>query len=540
MTWNFADLLESVIDAIGERTALVVPNAHGGRRSFTYFEMEARINRLAHALAAHGVGPGDKVGVYGYNGNEWVEAQWAAWKLRAVPINVNYRYVEGELSYLIDNADMVALVHAAEFVPRIANVQGSCPTLRTCFAWADGSEVDLAQCGAVDYEEALAAASPERDFGPRTDDDLYILYTGGTTGMPKGVMWRHEDFFKATLGPILSITGEPITEESQLAERAAAATPLVGFPVAPLMHGAAQWTSMTTLLGGNTMVLSAARRMDPDEVWQIVSDEHVVTMNVVGDAQVRPLLDALADHGDRFDLSSLFLIGSGGAILSPAVKAAAAELIPNVLLLDALGASETGFQGPSSGADEHGRPRFTFGDHTIVIDDDGNPTTPGDGVVGRLARRGHIPLGYYKDEQKTAETFPVINGERWVVPGDMAVAEADGTITLLGRGSVSINSGGEKIFPEEVELVLKGHPDIFDAVVVGVPDERWGERVAAVVVPRGDRRPSVEEVAEFGRSQIASYKLPKDLVWVDEMVRSPSGKADYRWARARAAEESNG
>ncbi len=540
MTWSLADLFESVVDVIGDRPAVVVPNAVDGRRELTYDQLEDRVNRLAHVLSANGVGPGDKVGVYGYNGNEWVEAQWAAWKLRAVPVNVNYRYVEGELKYLFDNADMVGLVHGAEFSPRIAAVRDDCPLLKVCVAWKDDSGADISECGALDYESALAAASPERDFAPRADDDLYILYTGGTTGMPKGVMWRHDDFFHATLGPIMAALSEPIARTEEVAERAAASGPGVGFPVAPLMHGAAQWTSMTNTLSGVKMVLSASRRMDPMEVWKIAADEGAMTMNLVGDAQIRPLVETLTDHPGEFDLSSLFLISSGGAILSPSVKERLAEELPNVFVYDALGASETGFQGTNAGADDQGRPRFAFGDHTIVIDDDDNPTSPGDGVVGRLVRRGYIPLGYYKDEKKTAETFPTINGERWVVPGDMAKVEADGTITLLGRGSVSINSGGEKIFPEEVELILKGHPDVYDAVVVGVPDERWGEHVTAVLVCRGEARPTVDDLHQYGKELIASYKLPKELVYVDEMVRSPSGKADYRWAKAQAVAQSGG
>ncbi len=358
--------------------------------------------------------------------------------------------------------------------------------------------------------------------------------------MPKGVMWTHEDFFLATIGPIVSALGEPIADPTEVAERAAAADQGVGFPVAPLMHGAAQWTATGNAMSGTKTVLSTSRRMDPLEIWKIAAESKAMIMNLVGDAQVRPLIEALAEDPDAFDLSSLFLMSSGGAILSPSVKERCAAILPNVIIYDALGASETGYQGTNAGADDQGRPRFLFGDHTIVIDDEGNPTVPGDGVVGRLARRGNIPLGYYKDEVKTAETFPTINGVRWVVPGDMAVAEADGTITLLGRGSVSINSGGEKIYPEEVELVLKGHPDVYDAVVVGVPDERWGERVAAVVVPRGDATPSVDELAEYTKTKIAAYKSPKEVALVDEMVRSPSGKADYRWAKSVALEQSDG
>lgn len=536
MSWNLADLFEIVADAVPEREALVVPNAVGGPRRFTFADVDRRSNQLAHALAAHGVGPGDKVGIYGYNGNEWIEAQFAAWKIRAIPVNVNFRYVESELRYLFDNADMVAVVHGAEFSDRIAAIRAECPLLTLCLAYDDGSGADTSVCDAVDYEGALAAASPARDFETRSDDDIYMLYTGGTTGMPKGVMWRHEDFFKATVGPLLTTMTPPIESETELAERAATADPPMRMlPVAPMMHGAAQWSSLASFLGGGTMVLSAARSLDPAEIWRIASDEQVVVLTVVGDAMARPLVEALDELGDSIDLSTLFLISSGGAILSPSVKQRFAERLPHVLLFDAIGASETGLQGSGSGADDHGRPKFVLGEHTMVIDDDGNPTKPGDGTVGRLVRRGHIPLGYYKDDEKTAATFPTINGERWVVPGDMAITEADGSITLLGRGSVCINSGGEKIFPEEVELVLKGHPDVYDAVVVGVADERWGERVVAVVTPRGDARPTVDDLRSYGRQTLSAYKLPKEIHLVDSMVRSPSGKADYRWAREVAA-----
>lgn len=536
-TWNLADLFESVVDTVGERLAVVVPNAAGGRRAFTGTEHEARANRLAHALRERGVKPGDKVGVYGYNGNEWLEAMWAAFKLRAVPINVNYRYVEGELRYLFDNADVVAVVHGAEFLDRIRAVRGDVPTLHTLIGFDDGSGAATGTSDSEDYETVLAVASPDRDFAPRSNDDLYMLYTGGTTGMPKGVMWRHEDFFRSTVGPMITM-GTTFENPGEVAERAATSGPLVGLPLAPLMHGNSQWAAMLNALSGRSTVVSAARKMDTAELWRIVAQERVQLINIVGDAQARPLIEELERVRDDLDVSSLFVVASGGAILSPAVKARFAELLPSVMLVDGLGASETGYQGVSAGADSQGRPRFSFGEHTIVLADDGNPTTPGDGVVGRLARRGFIPLGYYKDQEKTEATFPTINGQRWVVPGDMAIAEADGTITLLGRGSVCINSGGEKIFPEEVELVLKGHPAVYDVVVVGVPDERWGERVTAVIAARGDERPDPEELAAFAKQHIASYKVPREVTYVDALVRSPSGKADYRWAKAVAMGES--
>jgi len=533
MSWNLADLFEAVVDAVPEREAL----ACDGRR-FTFRELDDRATRLAHHLASQGVGIGDKVGVYAYNGSEYLEAWYAAYKLRAVPINVNYRYVEDELRYLFDNADLVAIVHGREFVPRIARVMTECPKLKTFVSIADDSSEDLASIGAVEYEEALAAQSSTRDFAPRSSDDLYMLYTGGTTGLPKGVMWTHADFFHSTVHPLLTLGGPLMSTPEELVAKAAESGGMSGFALPPLMHGAALWVAMMSLYGGSKLVLTGARRLDPHTVWRTVEAEKVVSISLVGDAMARPLIEVLADEGVHYDLSNLFVIGSGGAILSATVKAKINELLPTVMIVDSLGASETGYQGTFSGTDTDGRPRFAMGDHTTVLDDDGKPLAPGSDVVGRLARSGFVPLGYYKDDEKTAATFVNIEGTRWALPGDMAKVEADGSITLLGRGSVSINSGGEKIFPEEVESALKSHPEVFDAVVVGVPDERWGERVSAVVKPRGDARPTLEALAEHCRKHLAGYKVPRELHLVDEIVRSPSGKADYRWAKSAALGDS--
>jgi acyl-CoA synthetase (AMP-forming)/AMP-acid ligase II len=288
------------------------------------------------------------------------------------------------------------------------------------------------------------------------------------------------------------------------------------------------------LLGGNKLVLTSQRKMDAHGVWSIIEREKVIAISLVGDAMARPLVEALEDDGPAHDVSSLVVVGSGGAILSPAVKAKLAERLPNVIVSDSIGASETGYQGTFASADDQGRPRFMMGEHTTVLDDDDKPVAAGSGIVGRLARGGYVPIGYYKDPEKTASVFVESDGKRWVLPGDMAMVEADGTITLLGRGSVSINTGGEKVFPEEVESALKSHPDVFDVVVVGVPDERWGERVAAVVKARPGASPTVDELAEHARRHIAGYKVPREVHLVDEVVRSPSGKADYRWAKATA------
>ena len=523
MTFNLADLFECAADAVPERTAMVTD-----RGRFTYAALDERVNRLANHLAASGIGAGDHVGLMLLNGTEYVEGMLAAFKIRAVPINVNYRYVENELRYLFDDADLVALIFHRQFGDRVAAVAGDLPDLRSFLVVEDGATAG-APDGTTDYEAALAAASPTRPpSAGRTGDDIYIAYTGGTTGMPKGVMWRHEDIFFASLGG-----GDPyqmgnfITSVDQLASRIPEVG-MIALPTPPFMHVSAHWMVFITLYGGGTIVLPPGGRFDPAAIWDLVAAEKVNMIVIVGDAMARPLLDAFTP--DR-DASSLFVIGSGGAILSPSTKDRISEVFPNALVIDGYGASETGVVGTRSGGSSEGGARFAVNDQTAVLDEAGRPLIPGSDATGRLARRGHIPLGYYGDDAKTAATFLTIDGVRWVLPGDMAKIDADGTVILLGRGSVSINTGGEKVFPEEVESALKAHPGIADAVVVGVPDERWGERVVAVIQPSGAVAPTIDEIQAFCRDHIAGYKVPRDIRLVAEMVRSPAGKADYRWAK---------
>ncbi len=536
-TFNLADLFEVVADACPERLAVVA-----GEVRLTYDELDRRANRLAHHLLDHGVGPGHHVGIYAWNRAEWIEAMLAAYKARAVPINVNYRYVEDELRYIFDNADLAALVFERSFMPRIEAVLPDVPRLRHLVVVDDqsGSHIDhnhndgaTTTVGAVPYEDALAGASPERDFGPRSPDDLYILYTGGTTGVPKGVMWRSEDIFFGAMGGG-NFAGPPVERPDDLAS-GATKEPVVACVTAPLMHGGGQWVTLITLTTAGTVVLYTGRRYDANEIWRIAARERANSVMVVGDAMARPLAEALGGK-EALDLSSLAVIGSGGAILSRAVKEQLRAALPDVMVIDSFGASETGANGSvmDIGAPAAG-PRFTMGEHTTVLGDALRPVAPGSGDVGRLAKRGHIPLGYYKDEGKTAATFlHDADGVRWVVPGDFATVEADGSITLLGRGSVSINTGGEKVFAEEVEAALKAHPDVFDAVVVGVPDERFVERVVALVAPRPGAKPTIDALRDHCRTSIASYKAPREVHLVDEIVRTPAGKPDYRWARARA------
>ena len=529
MHYNLADLFEAIADRVAERTALVC-----GPQRRTYAELEERGNRLAHGLQQRGVGAGDHVALYLGNCVEYIEAMIACFKIRAVPINVNFRYVAEELRYLVDDSESVALLHHRELAPRVAAIRARCPHLRTVIVVEDDSPGGPTPERAESYDEIVAAGSPARDFGPRSPDDLYVIYTGGTTGMPKGVMWRQEDFFFAGMmggNPM----GEPPARPEDVAERAVEKQPQAVASAAPLIHGAGQLGTWIAMLQGFKAVL--VPRFDARAIWQVVQDERAISLSIVGDAMGRPLAEALDEPGVSYDLSSLFVLSSAGAILSPPVKAQLRAHFPNLVILDNFGSSETGSHGyDAGGAQPDGGIKFKMDANTVVIDDDGNELAPGSGEIGKVALRGRVPLGYWKDPEKSARTFVEYGGVRHVLIGDFARREADGTVTVFGRGSQCINSGGEKIFPEEVEGVLKSHPDVFDTLVVGVPDARWGEKVAAVVQLRPGRNPTPEDVLTHCRKQLAGYKVPRLLHVVDQVVRSPSGKADYPWAKRVATE----
>ncbi|MCZ7530453.1 MAG: acyl-CoA synthetase [Acidimicrobiia bacterium] len=530
-SYNLSELFEDVADVVPDREALITP-----RRRLTFAQLDARATRLAHHLAEAGIGAGDHVGLHLMNGTEYIEGMLAAFKLRAVPVNVNYRYVERELEYLYENADLAAVIFDRAFGPRVAAVAGRVPTLRHLVVVDDDSSEPVPE-GAVAYESALEAASPERDFTGRSGDDLYIAYTGGTTGMPKGVVWRQEDLFFASMsGGDPAGSEGPITEPEQLVERVGEGT-IVQLVTPPLMHVSAHWGTFMALFGGGTVALTEPGSFDPAAVVKLIDAEGVNVVVLVGDAMARPLLDEMAAHRDEYDLSSLFVFASGGAAFSPGAKAKVHEILPNAMVLDGYGSTETGVAGTQRrhpGAKGDAGLRIASSGTMSVLDDDLKPVEPGSGVIGRVARRGHIPLRYHKDEQKTAETFAEVEGVRWVLPGDFASLDDDGSIVMHGRGSVSINTGGEKVFPEEVESAIVDHDDVTDVVVVGVPDERWGQRVAAVVQPAPGATPDLASIQEHCRSLVAGYKIPRELVLVDQVERSPSGKADYRWASAQA------
>jgi acyl-CoA synthetase (AMP-forming)/AMP-acid ligase II len=524
--YNLGDIFESLVDVIGEKEALVC-----GDRRLTYAQLDDRANRLAHHFLSIGVQPGNHIGVQLYNCTEYVETMIACFKVRAVPVNVNYRYVEEELLYLFKDADLVALVHDTEFTQRINTVSPQAPLLRSFISVGDGAR----PAGAVGYDEAIAAQRNVRGFGPRSGDDLYIIYTGGTTGMPKGVMWRQEDIFFAGMGGADPI-GTPVSRPEEVAERAVTKGNLVMFPVAPLMHGAAQLGTWIGFLQASKVVL--VRKFDAVDVIETAKREGANSLSIVGDAMARPLAEALAGPMAGTELPSVFAISSAGAIFSQAVRDRLQELLPNVMLMDNFGASETGFQGTGKpGSSPDAGLKFTVNARTTVLGEDLKPIVPGSGDIGRVAQRGHVPLGYYKDEKKTKESFITIDGERWVLLGDAATIEVDGTIAVLGRHAVCINTGGEKVYPEEVEAALKAHPAVYDAVVTGVPDERFGQRVTALLQIRSEATaPTLEEIAEHCQTRVSRYKVPRLMFVVPEIRRSPSGKADYPWA-AKVAKE---
>jgi acyl-CoA synthetase (AMP-forming)/AMP-acid ligase II len=535
---NIADLAEHAIDAVPDRVAII-----GGDEQLTYAQLEEKANRLAHYLIDQGVKKDDKVGLYCRNRIEIVIAMLGIVKAGAILVNVNFRYVEGELKYLFENSDMVALVHERRYADRVANVLPETPNVKTILVVEDGTEDpagDYRKYHGVEFYSALEKGSPERDFGARSADDIYLLYTGGTTGFPKGVMWRHEDIYRVLFGGTDFATGEFVKDEYDLAKAAAANPPMIRYPIPPMIHGATQSATWMSIFSGQTTVL--APEFNADEVWRAIHDHKVNLLFFTGDAMARPLLDALQaahDKGEDYDLSSLFLLASTAALFSTSIKEKLLELLPNRVITDSIGSSETGFGGTSivaKGEHHMGGPRVAIDHRTVVLDEDGNEVKPGSGVRGVIAKKGNIPVGYYKDEKKTAETFRTYNGVRYAIPGDYAEVEADGTVTMLGRGSVSINSGGEKIYPEEVEAALKGHPDVFDALVVGVPDPRFGQHVAAVVQAREGVRPTLAELDAFVRREIAGYKVPRSLWFVDEVKRSPAGKPDYRWAKDQTEE----
>lgn len=523
--FHLADLFETVAAAVPDRIALLTTS---DVRSFA--DLDARATRVAAGLAMRGIGRGDTVGLFLLNQLAHLEAFIAVIKLGAIPFNVNYRYGDEELAYLFDNARAAAVIHGAQWEATMARLQPRLPALRLRVSVADGIAGETG--GAATAWSDLVATEAPAGRWPRDETDIILTYTGGTTGMPKGVMWPHRAFFFACAGGggFFNPDGA-VHDPADIAQRARSGYELRLFPVAPLMHAAALWTVWSALLNGVTVVLDDSPSFDPAKVWDIAASLNVNIVQIVGDAMAIPLRDALAANPGRWDLSRLVSFGSGGAVFSAHVKDDLKRLLPGAMITDGMGSSETGISGQAEASGE-GLMRLPATPDQQVVIDDRLATTAGE--IGLLARSGNTPVGYFGDPVKTAEVFRTIEGRLWAVSGDAARLDADGHITIFGRGSTCINSGGEKIYPEEVEEALRAHPAILDAVVVGAPDERWGQRVVAIVSSREvDQRPPDETVRQFLRAHLAGYKLPKDIIWVPRVQRSAAGKQDYTWARGQ-------
>ncbi len=530
--WNFADVYEIVAEQLPD-----APAQRQGERLITWSEFDRRADGIARALLDAGATHQDKAVQYLFNCPEYLESMFAMFKAGLAPVNTNYRYEDDELVYLWDNADAVAVVFHGCFAERCERVRSRVPGVRLWLWVDDGS--DPCPSWAVPYEEAAAGEQPGAHVrGPwgRDGDDLLLLYTGGTTGMPKGVMWRQDDLF-CTLNVA---TPRPYGPEPDLAKvRALNTEPgLVNLPAAPLMHGTGMFTSIGGLSAGGSTVSLTSRSLDAVELLETIERDGVNSVAWVGDAFAKPVLRALDAHPGGWDLSSWILLVSSGVMFSEESKQALLAHHPGMIIADAFSSSEALGLGTSysSAGGTSSTATFVLGENTRVITDDGREVTPGSGEIGRVAVKGRNPLGYYKDEEKSAKTFLMFDGIRYSVPGDYAMVEADGSLTLLGRGSVCINTGGEKVFPEEVEEVLKLHPSVHDAVAVGVPDEKFGEAITALVEARPGETIEEGDVIRHVRSKLAAYKAPKRVLVLDTIGRAPNGKVDYKRLRAEAVE----
>ena len=527
-TFNLADLFEIVAGCVPDRLAF-----RCGAQQLSYRELDRRATKLASALRARGIRHGDNVGIQLHNSAAYLEAFFACCKIGAAPVNVNYRYVADELAYLFGTLELRALVYGAEFETEVARTLPRLATLRTLLRVGSAAP----PAGVEAYEAAVASGSDVLADPGRSDDDIYMLCTGGTTGMPKGVMWPHKSILMAALGGGGIYFGRPpIQRPEELAEFVPQGPPLTYFATAPMMHGAAMWASLISLLAGHTVVVNDEPRFDAVHVWDIVVRDGVNILSIVGDAMALPLIQALEREPARWDLSRLITFGNGGAVFSQTLQARLKALLPRINISNSLGSSESGLIGGKDRGDHHGGFMVFEPRPDIAVVDDERRIVTAPGAEGTLARTGYTPIGYYGDPAKSAETFVTIAGRLWVLTGDRARIDEHGHYVVLGRGSMCINTGGEKVYPEEVEEAVRSYDAIQDVLVVGVPDERWGQKVVAVVALAAGASFDREEFDRVCRDKLAGYKLPRAVVVTDEVRRSPAGKADYGWAKKVAAE----
>jgi 3-oxocholest-4-en-26-oate---CoA ligase len=534
-SWNFADLWEECAGVRGD-----APAAVHGERVWSWAAFDRRADGLAAALLDAGLVHQDKVAQYLYNGPEYMQGVFGCFKAGLVPVNTNYRYADDELVYLWDNADAAAVMFHGTFVPAVERIRDRLPKVKL-WLWADdGSHPRPGWAEDLDTAAEAPVAGPVRGPWGRSGADRWFLYTGGTTGAPKGVMWEQDTMIRLVAEAHPLKIGDDTTLDAFRDEVAGlAAAPPVLLPAAPLMHGTGHLMSLSQLTLGGCVVTLPGRSLDPAEIWQACADRKVNVLVIVGDAFARPLVEALDAEPDRWDLASVVLMVSSGVMWSQPVKQRLLDHLPQVTIFDSLGSSEAVGMAASfsSRGSVSSTAKFSLGASAVVITDDGRTVAPGSGEIGRLGVGGLLPVGYYKDEVKTAATFPVIDGVRYSLPGDWATVEADGSVTLLGRGSVCINTGGEKVFPEEVEEVLKTAAGVVDAVCVGVPDERFGEAICAIVEPRAGTTVDPDTVIAHVKGRLAHYKAPRLVLVRDQIGRAPNGKVDYKaltaWARER-------
>ena len=534
MAMQFANVWERVSDTVGDNIALI-----NGDKELSWSQLDVKAAKIATILEEYGLKSDSKVGIYLHNSNEYLEAQYGVFKIEGVPINVNYRYKENELIYLLDNADAEAVFFQGCYSERIKAIKDQLPKIKVYIQIDDGTEPLMD--GAIDYESSISSSKEQKRFD-RTEENIYMLYTGGTTGMPKGVMYKHGGFIPSMLKTAFAMgfeVPEDISDLEKIVKSAKENDSLsVSLPACPLMHGTGMWLgAFLPMFSGGTVVTISDLGLNPKKVWKEVVKNKVNSLVIVGDAFAKPLLDELKEaksSSNEYDISSLRAMISSGVMWSSEIKDGLLEL-HDMTLFDAMGSSEGGMGSAVSNREMPAKTaKFALNPGVIVLSDDGKEVEPGSKEMGKIGTSGLVPEGYFKDEKKSAETFKEINGVRYSFPGDYATINEDGTINLLGRGSNCINTAGEKVYPEEVEEAVKKHPNVYDCLVVGLKDEKFGQRVVALASLETAGSLEEGELIDFTREQLSGYKLPKQVLFVDEVMRAPNGKANYKWAKEEA------
>ena len=539
MSMQFANVWERVSDVVGDEIALI-----NGEDKLTWAFFDSKAAKIATILEEHGLKSDSKVGIYLHNSNEYLEVQYGVFKIEGVPINVNYRYKENELVYLLDNSDAEAVFFQGCYAERISAIKEQLPKVKVYIQIDDGTEPLMES--AIDYENSISSSKEQIRFD-RTEDNIYMLYTGGTTGMPKGVMYKHGSFIPSMLKTAFAMgfeVPEDMNDLEKIILNAQANNALtVSMPACPLMHGTGMWLgAFLPMFSGGAVVTISDLGLNPKNVWQEVEKHKINSLVIVGDAFAKPLLDELKnakENSNPYQISSLRAMISSGVMWSSEIKDGLLAM-HDMTLFDAMGSTEGGMGSSVSNREMPAKTaKFALNPGVIVLSDDGKEVEPGSDTMGKIGTSGLVPEGYFKDEKKSAETFKEINGVRYSFPGDYATINADGTINLLGRGSNCINTAGEKVYPEEVEEAIKKHPNVYDCLVVGLQDDKYGQRVVAIASLEENSALEEGELIDFTREQLSGYKLPKQILFVEEVMRAPNGKANYKWAKNEAQENLN-